>query len=199
MKLKRKPQYYLYKIIQEFKKPFINYLCKLKFRYWGVELGNGVKFLGFSKILNMNIIQIGENTRIVSKLGNNVGRNNTTVFQTGQEGEIIIGKNVGISNCTMISQKSIQIDDQVYIGGGTRIYDNDFHPIDRKTRIQSPTEIPSAKIHIKEGVFIGGHCTILKGVIIGENSVIGANSLVTKNIPSNEIWGGVPAKKIKSL
>ena len=199
MKLKRKPQYYLYKIIQEFKKPFINYLCKLKFRYWGVELGNGVKFLGFSKILNMNIIQIGENTRIVSKLGNNVGRNNTTVFQTGQEGEIIIGKNVGISNCTMISQKSIQIYDQVYIGGGTRIYDNYFHAIDRKTRIQSPTEIPSAKIHIKEGVFIGGHCTILKGVIIGENSVIGANSLVTKNIPSNEIWGGVPAKKIKSL
>ena len=199
MKLKRKPQYYLYKIIQEVKKPFIHQLCKLKFRYWGVKLGKGVTFLGFSRVLNMNNIQIGDKTRIISGIRNNVGRSNKTVFETGQTGEILIGNNVGISNCTMISQNCIQIDNQVYIGGGTRIYDNDFHSIDIKTRIDNPTQIPSAKIHIMSGVFIGGHCTILKGVTIGENSVIGSNSLVTKNIPENEIWGGVPAKKIKNL
>jgi acetyltransferase-like isoleucine patch superfamily enzyme len=199
MKLKRKPQYYLYKIILELKKPFIHYLCKLKFKYWEVKLGKGVMFLGFSRVLNMNEIQIGENTRIISGIINNVGRSNRTIFETGQEGKIVIGKNVGISNCTMISQNFIQIDNQVYIGGGTKIYDNDFHAIDRKTRMESPTTIPSAKIHIKEGVFIGGHCTILKGVTIGENSVIGSNSVVTKNIPNNEVWGGVPAKKIKNL
>ena len=50
-----------------------------------------------------------------------------------------------------------------------------------------------------EGVFIGGHCTILKGVTIGMNSVVGSNSLVTKSIPNNEVWGGNPAKKIKNL
>ena len=199
MKLKRKPQYYLYKIIQEVKKPFIHHLCRLRFKYWGVKLSRGVTFLGFSRVLNMNEIQIGDNTRIISGIRNNVGRSSKTVLETGQEGKILIGKNVGISNCTMISQNCIQIDDYVYIGGGTRIYDNDFHSIDRKTRIEAPTVIPSAKIHIKEGVFIGGHCTILKGVTIGTNSVVGANSLVTKSIPNNEIWGGNPAKKIKNL
>lgn len=199
MKLKRKPQYYLYKITLEFRKPFIHYLCKLKFRYWGVKLGSGVTFLGFSRVLNLNIIQIGDNTRIISGTRNNVGRNNKTIFETGQDGIIIIGQNVGISNCTIISQNCIQIDDQVYIGGGSRIYDNDFHSIDRKIRIEAPNIIPSAKIHIMEGVFIGGHCTILKGVTIGMNSVVGSNSLVTKSIPNNEVWGGNPAKKIKNL
>tara|TARA_R110002049_G_scaffold125367_1_gene280975 strand:- start:15177 stop:15776 length:600 start_codon:yes stop_codon:yes gene_type:complete len=199
MKIKRKPQYYLYRIILDIQKPFINNICKLKFLYWGVKLGKNVTFLGFSRVLNMNIIKIGKNTRIISGIRNNVGRSNRTIFETGQKGEILIGENVGISNCTIISQNSIQIDNHVYIGGGSRIYDNDFHAIDRETRIQNPTKIPTAKIHIKEGVFIGGHCTILKGVTIGENSVVGSNSLVTKSIPGNEIWGGVPAKMIKKI
>lgn len=52
---------------------------------------------------------------------------------------------------------------------------------------------------ICDNVFIGAKCIILKGVTIGENSVIGAGSVVTKNVPANQIWAGNPAKFIKNV
>ena len=52
---------------------------------------------------------------------------------------------------------------------------------------------------IKDNAFIGSHSTILKGVTIGENAVIGACSLVSKDIPANEIWAGNPIKFIKKI
>ena len=55
----------------------------------------------------------------------------------------------------------------------------------------------TAPIHIKKFAFIGGSCIILKRVTIGENAVVAAGSVVTKDIPDNEVWGGNPAKFIK--
>ena len=52
---------------------------------------------------------------------------------------------------------------------------------------------------IKDGAFIGAHCIILKGVSIGEKSVVGAGSVVTKSIPDGEIWAGNPAKFIRRI
>ena len=52
---------------------------------------------------------------------------------------------------------------------------------------------------IEDNVFIGAHTTILKGVKIGKNSIIGSCSLVSKEIPPNEVWGGNPAKFIKKI
>lgn len=54
-------------------------------------------------------------------------------------------------------------------------------------------------VRIKSGAWIGGHSIILKGVTIGKNSVIGAGSIVTHDIPDNEVWAGNPAKYIKKF
>jgi maltose O-acetyltransferase len=56
-----------------------------------------------------------------------------------------------------------------------------------------------ALVKIEQGVFVGARAIILPGVTIGENAIIGAGSVVTKNIPANEIWGGNPAKKICTI
>jgi len=58
--------------------------------------------------------------------------------------------------------------------------------------------VNTAPIIIRDYVFIGGSSIILKGVTIGKNSIVAAGSMVTKSIPDNEIWGGNPAKYLKS-
>ena len=78
-----------------------------------------------------------------------------------------------------------------------KIWDTDFHAIEYNDRCKN-VNIKSAPIFIKEGAFIGACSIILKGVTIGKHSVIGAGSVVTKNIPDNEIWGGNPARFIKN-
>lgn len=198
-KLKRKPQYYLHRVFLEIKLVFFNAYHLILFKYWGIKLLGKVSTNGFMNILNMNKISIGNNTRFISGYGNYVGGECKTSLQTGEKGEIIIGNNVGISNAILVSQVCIKIDDYVFIGGGTKIYDNDFHSVILNERLNNPTYIPSAPVHIKEGAFIGGHSIILKGVTIGKNAVVGAGSVVTKSIPDNEIWAGAPAKKIKNL
>lgn len=88
------------------------------------------------------------------------------------------------------------------IGGNTVIYDTDFHSLDPNIRFSKTKDKVSAKwgkVSIGNQVFIGAHSTILKGVTIGDNSVIGACSVVTKNIPRNEIWGGNPAKYLAKI
>lgn len=85
--------------------------------------------------------------------------------------------------------------------GGTCVYTTDFHSLDPKVRQTNRDlkERKSAPVIIEENVFIGAHCTILKGVTIGKNSIIGAGSVVTKSVPANEIWAGNPAKFIRKI
>ncbi len=56
-----------------------------------------------------------------------------------------------------------------------------------------------AAIHIGNFVWIGSHATVLKGVSIGDNAVIAAGSVVTKNVPTREVWGGIPARRLSEL
>jgi acetyltransferase-like isoleucine patch superfamily enzyme len=86
------------------------------------------------------------------------------------------------------------------IGGGVTIVDSDFHSLnplhwhtnaDEKNMISSP-------VHIKDNVFIGMDSIILKGVTIGSNVIIAAGSVVFKDIPDNQIWGGNPARFIRN-
>jgi acetyltransferase-like isoleucine patch superfamily enzyme len=96
--------------------------------------------------------------------------------------------------------EQIIIEDDVLLGGGTQIFDNDFHPIIYKQRMGKPnTNIKIKPVHIKRGVFIGCNSIIGKGITVGERSVIAAGSVVVKNIPADEIWGGNPAVFIKQI
>lgn len=125
---------------------------------------------------------------------------NHTHLRTEGIGKIIIGNHVGISHANITSFDSINIEDHVLIGSGVKIWDTDFHSIEYKDRIQKPdTKICSSPINIKEGAFIGACSIILKGVTIGKYSVVGAGSVVTKNIPDYEVWAGNPARYVKKL
>jgi len=146
---------------------------------------------------------IGENFKFNNGLkGNPIGRPQKCTFIVDKDAELIIGDNVGISQTAIVCHSCITIENNVKIGGGVCIYDTDFHALDSKKR-NNPQQDMANKIKkpvlIKENAFIGAHSTILKGVTIGVNSIIGSCSVVTKNIPDNEIWAGNPAKFIKTV
>ncbi|WP_160725765.1 acyltransferase [Bacillus sp. USDA818B3_A] len=177
-----------------------NVVNKYKFRKNGLEIRPDLKIYGQINIRGKNI-KFGKGIRIhSSKKSNVIGGDTQTVFKTISKGQILIGDNCGISNSTFISQSMIKIDNNVMIGGSCKFYDTDFHSIDYQSRMAVPdVTVVSKPIHIEEGVFIGAHSIILKGVTIGKYSVIGAGSVVASNIPEGEIWAGNPAKFIKRV
>lgn len=96
-----------------------------------------------------------------------------------------LGKEVEIGTFTVIDAKEkVIIEDQVKIGWSCSIFS--YSSIDGK----------KGEIVLKKGCKIGANSVIMPGVIIGENATVGANSLVRKSIPSNEVWAGSPAKKL---
>ncbi|MBA0883138.1 sugar O-acetyltransferase [Flavobacterium undicola] len=108
---------------------------------------------------------------------------------------IAIGKNVFINHaCSFLDMGGITIEDEVLIGPKANLI-TENHPIDpndRRALITKP-------ILIKRRAWIGAGATILPGVTVGENSIIAAGAVVSKDVPDNVIMGGIPAKIIKSI
>lgn len=116
-------------------------------------------------------------------------------FYTDCGKNIKIGKNVFINACCRFQdQGGIEIGDGSLIGHNTTIatLNHDFNPDKRANLHPSP-------VKIGKNVWIGSDCTILPGVEIGDGAVIGAGSIVTKNIPANSIAVGNPARVIKQI
>ena len=95
-------------------------------------------------------------------------------------------------------KEKVIIGNYVQFGVNVNVWDNDFHSIDFVERRKN-IGIKSQPVVIDDDVWIGANSTILKGVHIGKGSVIASNSLVNKNVGQNELWGGVPARKIKDI
>jgi len=108
---------------------------------------------------------------------------------------INIGKNVFINfDCTFLTLGGITIEDDVLIGPKVNLIteNHPLNPQDRKGLI-------CKSILIKKNAWIGANATILPGVTIGENAVVAAGAVVSKDVPDNAVVGGIPAKFIKSI
>ena len=108
---------------------------------------------------------------------------------------IKIGKNVFINfNCTFLDLGGIIIEDNVLIAPNVSLL-SEGHPTDPHKR----QSLVPGLVHIKKNVWIGANATILPGVTIGENSIVAAGAVVTKDVPDNSVVGGIPAKTIKAV
>ena len=108
---------------------------------------------------------------------------------------INIGKNVFVNHaCTFMDRGGITLEDNVLIGPKVNLIttNHPVNPIERRATISQP-------ILIKKGAWIGVGATILSGVTIGENSIVAAGAVVSKDVADNSIVGGIPAKFIKSI
>ncbi|HAO06591.1 acyltransferase [Chryseobacterium mucoviscidosis] len=105
------------------------------------------------------------------------------------ENEVVIGDHVTIKPGVQIWD-GVTLEDHVFIGPNVT-FTNDLFPKSKNK------EFKLIKTLVKKGASIGANATLLAGVTIGENALVGAGSVVTKNIPDNEIWVGNPAKFLK--
>lgn len=189
-------------ILSEIRKECTNSMNVLKFKLKGIDVPSSARMYGDIRLsLPRNAsVSFGENVTIVSNWKyNGAGAGNAaTHLYVKDKGKLTIGNNSGISNSVICATTSVTIGANVNIGTGCAIYDSDFHSVCYEQRINN-TGVKSAPIVIQDGVWIGASSMILKGVTIGERSVVAAGSIVTKNIPSDELWGGVPAAFIKKL
>lgn len=126
---------------------------------------------------------IAENTAIFTPLYVNYGKNTK------------IGKGVFINfNCTMLDLGGITIEDGVLIAPNVSLL-TEGHPLDPEERhflIPKP-------IRIKKNAWIGAGATILQGLTVGENAVVAAGAVVSKDVSDNTVVGGIPAKVIKEI
>ena len=168
-------------------------IAKFKFKLWGIVYGEGIRTIGRIIVFRTpkSEIRIGNYCVFNSSSKLNFrGINHPCILQTGtKHARITIGDHVEMSGCSIVCNDSVIIGNNVLFGANCQIGDRDGHQ-DRYASKPAP-------IIIEDSVWLGMNVTVLKGVTIGKNTIIGANSLVTKDIPANCIAVGSPCKVIK--
>lgn len=171
------------------------------FNYTSCTISPDWQIKGRIYVKNYGTLTIGKKFKANSgKNKNPIGGETLLRLVCNKQGKLLIGDQVGISNSTIVCWNRIEIGNYVYIGGGCKIWDTDFHSLDPiERRHNGDKKVNTAPIFIQDYAFIGAGSIILKGVTIGKNSIIGAGSVVTKSVPNNEIWAGNPARFIKKI
>ncbi|HVO72965.1 MAG TPA: acyltransferase [Ignavibacteriaceae bacterium] len=150
---------------------------------------------------NINNVKLGENVKIfdfVNLYGCSIDDNTKIGTFVEIQKNATIGKNCKISSHTFICE-GVHIEDNVFVGHNVTFI-NDKYPrsVNQDGSMQSEKDWQVVHTYIKKGASIGSSATILCGITIGENAIVGAGSVVTKNVPPNTVAAGVPAKIIKN-
>ncbi len=166
----------------------------------GIEVGGGWRLYGLPIIQRHRHSQMrigrGLNLRSNSR-SNPLGANHPVIISTRRAGaQLTIGDDFGMTGGSLVCDERITIGDRVWVGANTVITDTDFHPLDAETRRARPLDATTAPVEIADDVFIGMNALILKGVCIGARAVVGAGSVVSRDIPAGAIVAGNPARVI---
>jgi acetyltransferase-like isoleucine patch superfamily enzyme len=139
-------------------------------------------------------------------IGDGVVFGGTVVFMFGNRGprspEVTIGDRTFLGHCVNLTlSDSIRIGDHCLIASGVQISDFDGHPVDAARRRANEATPPEGirPVVIGDDVWIGSNALILKGVSIGDRSVVGAGAVVTRDVPPDVVVAGNPARIVKHL
>ena len=170
--------------------PLTDLMLKIK----GIKATGKISSCGFAKFHKGKVnstVSFGSGVKLLNQSWmNHLGLNHRCMIAAESNAILSIGNKVGMSGTSIWCFLEIKIEDNVRIGANCIITDGDAHFNDPRSGSPRP-------VHICRNVWLGMNVTVLKGVTIGENSVIGAGSIVTKDIPANVVAAGNPCKVIK--
>jgi len=168
-------------------------LAVLRARWYlrnATRVGNKVRLWGKPAIQNWGTLIIADRVRLVSTI-------TPLELVAGAGGTLDIGESAFINyGCSIAASQLIRIGAHCNIGTYVIMMDNDFHRLEPERRNERPD---SAPILLEENVWLGARVIVLRGVTIGAGSVIGANSVVTRDIPPRSLAVGAPAQVIRKL
>ena len=152
------------------------------------RLGHRVTLRGRPKIVNHGTMYVGDRVRLDSTVA-------TLELVTLPGGRLEIGENVFINDgSSVVSSASVTIGDDCLIGTHVMVMDCDFHRVEDKA-----WDTTGAPIVLEERVWLGNRSIVLKGVRVGHDSVVGAGSVVTRDVPPRTVVAGVPARVVRTF
>jgi acetyltransferase-like isoleucine patch superfamily enzyme len=154
------------------------------------QVGARVRVRGRPAVSNHGRMVIGERVQLVSTIA--------TLELVADEGGLLeIGERSLVNfGCSLVATELVRIGPRCQIGPYTMMLDNDFHRVEPERRLERP---PSAPIIIGENVWVGARVIVMAGVTVGDDSCIGAGSVVTGDVPPRTLVAGVPARVIREL
>lgn len=159
------------------------------------SVGQRLSLIALPRVVGHASILIGDDVRLSGTLGIVSGRTfDKPVLNIGNR--VFLGHDVEIS-----CNREIVIEDDVMVAGCCRISDNDGHSVNMERRIMGMPPGPDEvhPVRICRGAWIGFRSFILKGVTVGEGAVVGANSVVTRDVPPYTVVAGSPARAVMSI
>ena len=166
------------------------------FRSQCAQVGAGFRMERLPYIVGRGSIRIGRGVRLSGKSSFGFGRGGA------RDPEIDIGDGTFIGHdCGFGVASSVTIGKRCLLAGGVRVRDYDGHPVAARDRREGGAEPAdgSRPVVIGDDVWIGADAVILKGVSIGDRAVVGAGAVVTRNVPSDSIVAGNPARVVRMI
>ena len=180
-----------------------NSLWLLELRLRGLQISLPIRLFGHPICSSYpgSSISLGSHVTLDSSArANPLGGSSPCVLRTmTPTARLTLGDRVGLSSSTIVAGNSIEIGEGTILGAGSMVLDNDFHALGPE--FSWPTEYSknSKPVKIGRGCFIGARSIILKGVTLGDRVVIGAGSVVTKDVPAYSIAAGNPARIVGTI
>lgn len=169
----------------------------------GAGWGQGWKLYGFPiwQIHRSSTLRIGARLSLRSTWRSNpLGPNRPCIITTrSANATLLIGDDFGMTGGSLVCAERIEIGSRVNIGCNSIIADTDFHPLDPAARQADINAGATAPVIVEDDVFVGMQCLILKGVRLGAGCVVGAGSVVTRDVPPRAIVAGNPARVVRML
>lgn len=161
-------------------------------------------------------VRLGFGARLINRADRptvRIGRETVIrgILRNEQSGRITIGERVYIGDGVLISaMANIVIGAETLIAHGVQLFDNDTHPLDAEDRaldfrrklghkVPAPAAIAKADLHIGRGCWLGMNSMVMKGVTIGDGTVVAGGSVVTKDLPPGVVAGGNPAHPLRNI